>query len=209
MYHWQRIKKTTRWLAVIGLGLLISGCATQRVARQGEKAAERGNWDGAVYYYLEALSSDPDNVEYKMALIRARQKAAQEHFKRGSTYRKLGKLTAARDEFKMAVELDPTHQFAEQELEQVQKDIEVLSRPGGKETLEQMKAKAREAKVKPPILNPRSKQPITLSFPRPTPIKEIYKALAKAFGFNVLFDPKLKDDKISVELNDVTAKRAL
>ncbi len=209
MYHWQRSKRTTRWLAVIGLGLLISGCATQRVARQGEKAAKRGNWDGAVYYYLEALSSDPDNVEYKMELIRARQRAAQEHFKRGTTYRKLGKLIAARDEFKMAVELDPTHQFAEQELEQVRKDIDVLSRPGGKETLEQMKAKAREAKVKPPILNPRSKQPITLSFPRPTPIKEIYKALAKAFGFNVLFDPKLKDDKISVELNDVTAKRAL
>ncbi len=210
MYHWQtRRSRIFLRFAALGMGLLISGCATQRVARQGEKAMKRGNWDGAVYYYLEALSSDPENVEYKMALIRARQKAAQEHFKRAMTYKRLGKLMAARDELRMAVELDPTHQFAEQELRQVEKDIEVLSRPNGKETLEEMKRRAAEAKVKPPILNPRSKEPITLSFPRPTPVKEIYKALAKAFGFNVLFDPKLKDDKITVELNDVTPERAL
>ncbi len=210
MYHWQtRRSRTFLRIAALGMGLLISGCATQRVARQGEKAMKRGNWDGAVYYYLEALSSDPDNVEYKMALIRARQKAAQEHFRRAMTLKQLGKLIPARDELRMAVELDPTHQFAEQELRQVEQDIEVLSRPNGKQTLEEMKKKAAEAKVKPPILNPRSKEPITLSFPRPTPVKEIYKALAKAFGFNVLFDPKLKDDKITVELNDVTAERAL
>ena len=72
-----------------------------------------------------------------------------------------------------------------------------------------MKAKARQAKVQPPILNPRSKEPITLTFPKPKPVKEIYQAMAKAYGFNVLFDPKLKDDKLSIELSDVTAQQAL
>ena len=212
MYHWHR-RNGNRGAAVALLlaGALLAGActSTHQVADQGKEAMRHGNWDGAVYYYLEALAHDPENVQYKMALIRARQKASEEHFKRGVTYRKLGKLIAARDEFRMAIELDPTHQFAEQQLKSVQKEIDILSEPEGKKSLEEMKRKAREAKVKPPILNPRSKEPITLSFPRPTPVKEIYRALAKAFGFNVLFDPKLKDDKITVELNDVTAKRAL
>jgi len=212
VYHWHR-RNGSRGIAVALLlgGMLLAGActSTHQVADQGRDAMRHGNWDGAVYYYLEALAHDPENVQYKMALIRARQKASEEHFKRGVTYRKLGKLIAARDEFEMAVELDPTHQFAEQQLRSVKKEIEILSQPEGKKSLEEMKRRAREAKVKPPILNPRSKEPITLSFPRPTPVKEIYRALAKAFGFNVLFDPKLKDDKITVELNEVTAKRAL
>jgi general secretion pathway protein D len=33
--------------------------------------------------------------------------------------------------------------------------------------------------------------------------------MAKAYGFNVIFDPKLKDDKLAIELKDVTAERAL
>ncbi len=212
MYHWHRRNGSRGAAAALLMAgaLLVAACtSTEQVADQGKDAARHGNWDGAVYYYLEALAKDPENVQYKMALIRARQKASEEHFKRGVTYRRLGKLVAARDEFRMAIELDPTHQFAEQQLKAVQKEIDILSQPEGKESLEAMKRKAREAKVKPPILNPRSKEPITLSFPRPTPVKEIYRALAKAFGFNVLFDPKLKDDKITVELNDVTAKRAL
>ena len=38
---------------------------------------------------------------------------------------------------------------------------------------------------------------------------DIYRALGKAFGINVLFDPKLRDQQISIELNDVEAQDAL
>jgi len=206
VFHWLRSR---RLAAVLAVAVLAGGCATYRVAHRAESAARRGDWDAAVYHYLEAVARDPENVRYRMALVRARQKAAQEHFKRGSALRELGNLIAAESELKMAVELDPTHQYAEQMLKEVQRELEILSSPGGEKTLEEIKKKAREAKVKPPVLNPRSKEPITLRFPRPTSVKEIYRALGKAFGFNVLFDPKLKDDKISVELNDVTPERAL
>jgi len=195
-------------LALAGL-LLTAGCATQRAAREGKRAVEHQNWDGAVYYYLEALAKDPTNIHYKMALIKARQKAAQQHFKRGVALRRVGQLLAAKNELQMAVQLDPTQQFAAQVLDKVNKDLEILARPGGKETIEEIKRKAREMKVKPPILNPKSTEPITLSFPEPKPVKEIYRAIGKAYGFNVMFDPKLKNNKLSVELEDVTAKQAL
>ncbi len=189
--------------------LTVAGCATKSVANKGEDAAATGNWDAAVYYYLEALTRDPENISFKMELIRARQKAAQEHFRRGSTLRDIGRLLEARDELRMAVQLDPTHQFAEQELRAVDADLVVLAQPDGAASLEELKRRARDAKVKPPVLDPKSKEPITLNFPKAKPVKEIYRAMAKAYGFNVLFDPKLKDDEQVVELSDVTSERAL
>jgi general secretion pathway protein D len=189
--------------------VLAAGCATQQAARKGDKAASHNNWDAAVYYYLEALAEDPDNLEHRMALIRARQKAAQEHFHRGQALRRLGRLTAAHSEMQMAVQLDPTNQFAEQELSELGEELEILAQPGGTEALEEIKRRAREAKVKPPILSPQLEEPLTLSFLQPKPVKEIYKAISKTYGFNVTFDPKLKGDKLVIELNDVTAERAL
>jgi general secretion pathway protein D len=172
-------------------------------------AFERQNWDAAVYHYLQALAEEPDNVEYKMQLAFARQKAAQKHFENGMALRKLGRLLAARNELQMAVQLDPTNQYAEQVLEKVIQEMEILSTPDGARRLEELKDEARQAKVRPPILDPRSKEPITLNFPKPKPVKEIYDAIGKAYGFNVLFDPKLKDDRLSIELRDLTAEQSL
>ncbi len=211
MYRCQKIERfVLTCLAVVVVAVAAVGCTTaEKTADEGKKAFEHQNWDAAVYHYLQALSEDPDNVEYKMQLTFARQKAAQKHFENGLTLRKLGRLLPARQELQMAVQLDPTNQYAEQILEDVQREIEILAMPEGAQTLEQLKRQAREAKVRPPILNPTSKEPITLTFPKPKPVKEIYLAIGKAYGFNVLFDPKLKDDRLSVELRDLTAEQSL
>ncbi|MGD8440043.1 MAG: hypothetical protein PVG53_05880 [Holophagae bacterium] len=197
-------------LSLVVLVSLAGGCSSSKqTAGDGEDAFEKGNWDAAVYYYLQALAEDPDNLEYKLNLTFARQKASAEHFQRGTMLRELGRLKAARDELQMAVQLDRTNQFAEQLLQRVTEEIAILSRPDGARELEELKRAAREAKVKPPVLDPRSKERITLNFPKPKPVKEIYQAMAKAYGFNVLFDPKLKDDRITIELNDLTAEQSL
>jgi general secretion pathway protein D len=209
VYRWQRTDRALRAAAGALTLAMALGCATQQAANQGEKAIATKNWDAAVYHYLEALAGDPENVEYRMGLVHARQKAAQEHFQRGQNMRELGRLSQARDEMTLAIQLDPTQQFAEQELEAIQKELDILEEPGGAAALEDLKRKAREAKVKPPALNPASKDPITLSFPKQKPVKEIYQAIGKAYGFNVLFDPKLKDDKLSIDLAQVTAQQAL
>ncbi len=186
------------------------GCTTaKRTADEGEDAFKHKNWDAAVYHYLQALAEDPENVEYKMQLAFARQKAAQKHFDNGVMLQKLGRLVAARKELQMAVQLDPANQYAEQVLNDVMRDMELLSTPEGARRLEEMKREARQAKVKPPVLDPLSKEPITLNFPRPKSVKEIYDAIGKAYGFNTLFDPKLKDDKLAIELRELTAEQAL
>jgi general secretion pathway protein D len=216
VYRWQTTDPRPRTrIAAAALGLcvlaaLAGGCSSaEQTASDGERAFEQENWDAAVYHYLQALAEDPDNIEYKLNLTFARQKASLQHFQRGTMLRDLGRLKAARDELQMAVQLDPTNQFAEQLLARVSEEIAILGRPDGARELEEIKRAAREAKVKPPVLDPKSKDRITLNFPKPKPVQEIYQAMAKAYGFNVLFDPKLKDDRLSIELNDMTAEQSI
>jgi len=198
------------FVVAVTLMMAVVGCTTaKKTADEGDDAFKNENWDAAVYHYLQALAEDPNNVEYKMQLTFARQKAAQKHFQNGLAMRKLGRLLVARDELQMAVQLDPTNQYAEQILAGVQEEMEILSTPDGARKLEELKDKASQAKVQPPVLNPKSTAPITLNFPKPKPVKEIYNAIGKAYGFNVLFDPKLKDDRLAIELRDLTAERSL
>jgi general secretion pathway protein D len=193
-------------LAVVGL---MSACSTYRYTRRANEAIRTKNWDAAVYYYLEALTQDPGNVRYRMELQRVRLKAAEEHFRRGMSFKEAGELQRAQTELQLAVQLDPTNQYAEVELKKVRKDLAVLLQEGGAAKLAELKKAAAEMKVKPPVLNPASNEPMSLSFPNPTNVRDIYKAVGQAFGINILFDPKLRDAKMSIELKNVTARQAL
>jgi general secretion pathway protein D len=187
----------------------LPGCQTYRHTRQASEAVSLQNWDAAVYHYLEATALDPTNPRLRMELQRARMRAGEEHFRLGMRFRDAEDLRRAEQEFALAVQLDPTHQYAEVELSKARKALAILAQPGGQTKLEAMKKAASEMKVKPPMLDPKSKEPMSLSFPNPTNVKDIYHALGQAFGINVVYDPRLKDNKITIDLRDVTAARAL
>lgn len=200
--------RTSKAFLVVAAGLL-AACGTYSTTRRADEAVRLENWDAAVYYYLEAQAKKPDDLRIRISLQRARQRAAELHFRRGLAYKEVGELQRATTELQLAVQLDPTHQYAEMELTKARTDLAVLAQEGGASKLEQMKKAASEMKVKPPILNPASSEPIALSFPNQTNVKEIYKAIGQAFGINILFDSKLKDSKITIELKDVSARQAL
>ena len=147
MYRCLKSKNATSTVALAAALMLgVMGCSTaKQTASEGDQAFNSQNWDAAVYHYLQALAEDPDNIEYKMQLAFARQKAAQKHFQNGVAMRKLGRLMAARNELQMAVQLDPSNQYAEQLLEDVTAEMEILSAPDGLRQLEDMKKRAREA----------------------------------------------------------------
>lgn len=193
-------------LAVVGL---LSSCSTYKYSRRASEAIRTENWDAAVYYYLEALAQDPGNLKFKMELQRARVKASGQHFERGMGFKQAGGLLRAESELQLAVQLDPGNQYAEVELGKVRKDLAVLMQEGGSAKLAKMKKAAAEMKVKPPALNPASNEPMSLSFPNQTNTRDIYRAIGQAFGINILFDPKLRDAKMSIELKNVTARQAL
>jgi general secretion pathway protein D len=197
------------WILALLAAVALSSCTVHSSRHRAVEAARGENWDAAVYYYLDALAQDPTNLRVKMDLQRVRIRAALAHFNRGKGYKDAGELRRALSEFELAVQLDPTNQYAAVELTKVRKDITILDQEGGPAKLAAMKKAASEMKVKPPALNPASDEPISLSFPTERNVKEIYRAVGQAFGINILFDPKLKDAKIAIELKNVTARQAL
>ena len=57
--------------AIVVMALLAGACATGGAFKRGDTAARAGDWDAAVVHYRQAVQSDPDNVQYKIALERA------------------------------------------------------------------------------------------------------------------------------------------
>jgi general secretion pathway protein D len=186
-----------------------AGCASYQVSRQAQLAEESGDWDEAVDRYLELAERQPANVRIKNALLRARFKAAQDHFSKGRRFYEAGVIERALVEYQQAVSLDPTNQYAQVELDKVRAEMARENRESPIATLDDLKKKTRDTPAQPPVLSPRSKEPISLDFPKPVSIFDIYRALGKAFGINVLFDPQLKDQDLAIELRDVTAQTAL
>lgn len=193
-------------LLVLGI---LAGCTSHSNYRQGEIAAQLGKWDEAVLAYMKAVDANPGNISYQAALLRAKIKASQQHFEKGKEFEKAGVVERALVEYQQAVQLDPTNQYAQAQLEHVHRQYLAQKQGHEAETIEQMKQRARGARPQPPVLNPRSDKPISLEFPQPVSLFSIYRALGQAFGINVLFDPNLRDQEISIDLKDVTAQAAL
>src|SRR5262245_5541477 len=189
------------------MGWALLGCITSQAYREGEKAMKAQNYDQAVVSFSKALAAKPDDTRYKVAVARARTRAAQTHFSKGSEYMKAQLLEEAIAEFQQAVYLDPSHQFAANELQKALGEWQ-KNQARGDWNLEAAKKKAspgREA----PRLSPSSNIPIVLRF-KDEGVKKIYDALSKASGINFIYEERLPlDKKISIDISDVTFEQAL
>jgi general secretion pathway protein D len=202
-------KTPVRLLTLALLLAVAAGCAANVSYRKGQSDELAGDWDDAVLKYMGALAADPGDIKYQAALLRAKIKASQAHFEKGKEFEKAGAQERAMLEYQQATQLDPTNQYAAAQLEHVRRAVAAQRQNRAVETIDEMKRKTRYSRPQPPMLNPRSTQPISLEFPQPVSIFQIYRALAQAFGINVLFDPNLKDQDIAIDLKDVTAQAAL
>ena len=195
---------------LLALVVFLLGCSGHSVFRQAQEAEQVGHWDDAVLHYLEAVRLHPDNITYRAGLLRAKIQASQEHVHTGKRFHEAGVLERAMVEYRQAIELDPTNQYAEAELQKLVDELKAVEqdrRP--RSSIAEMKERMKGVNAQPPALDPRSKEPIDMAFPEPTSVKEIYLSLGKAFGINVLFDPKLKDQEIEITLEEVTAQSSL
>lgn len=204
------MKKRLTALAIASLHLAALGCGGSRAFRDAKEEETLQHWDLAVLKYSRAADLDPESTRYKIALSRAKIKAAQFHFEKGKLYRASARPDLAVVELEQTVLLDPSNQYAEIELRKAREDAARLAAERGSETaLEAMKRRARGVRARPPMLEPASDRPISLNFPQPKPIKQIYQALASGAGINVIFDPQLKDDNVAIVLTNIEFQKAL
>jgi general secretion pathway protein D len=199
-------------LKILSLLLLLAatGCAGSLAFRDAREEETLGHWDLAVLKYSRALDLDPTNVQFKISLARAKINASRFHFEKGKLYRSAGQPDLAAVELEQGFVLDPTNKYAETELRKAREDAaKAAAERGGESSMQAAKRKTRGMRARAPMLEPASDRPINLNFPQPKPIKQIYQSLASAAGINVIFDPQLKDDNVSIVLTNIDFQKAL
>jgi general secretion pathway protein D len=175
--------------------------------KRGQAAEAHQDFDAAYEDYQHATTQKPNDIEYKTNFARMRYQAAVSHVDRGRVLRESGDLPGALAQFKRALEIDPSNQTARQEIEQVQQQLSTQPSSGppppSEEMSRQNEARASIGALSGPVeLKPISNDPITLHMVED--VKNVYQAIGKATGINVLFDPDYTSKRIPVDLTNVS-----
>jgi general secretion pathway protein D len=204
-----------RWLVMLlvagfAAGAL-GGCnAAKSAFNSGKDEAKQGNWDAAVVYFTRAAREDPGNIEYRMSLERALIEASKFHVQEARKYLAAEDLEKAIEEFTLAVQLDPSNQYARAELQETRDALtEREARRQEASTFEQRREQARQLLTTRPVLEPSSQAPINLRFAQDTSLQRIFEVLSTLSGINILFDEAFRDRRVTINLVDVSFQEAL
>jgi general secretion pathway protein D len=195
-----------------------------RLLAEGRAAEARKQWDVALDLFEQALSDDPADSGYQIAMRRVRFQAGQFHVERGLKLRGAGQTAEALAEFEKAYAIDPSSSIAEQEIRRTRAILErekkqALSPEGVKPeerglTSAELARKETQDKLDRvltvPELKPLSNKPIDLKMNN-QPMKVLFETVAKLAGVNVVFDQDIPSGgkNLSVEFNGSTLEEAL
>jgi general secretion pathway protein D len=231
------MKRIVLLLMTVFLTAALTSCAGSQAFQRGERFAHSGEWDLAVKEYREANRRNPRDIEYRSALLRAEETAANHHYKKAKSYLKERKLDQAITELQQAIYLNPTNAAIQSALRSVLdvKQAEEhyrasltfieLGRLGDAmnelnqsveldpdnakyhDSLEKLRKD--KTQVEPDeALTLASDKPITLNF-KNTNIKDVFEFLSKLSGINILFDDEVKAQPVTVFVKDVSFQYAM
>jgi len=181
--------------------------------KMGQAAEARKDYDTAFEDYQHAVHLKPTDLRYKEGLDRMRFQAAAAHVDNGRVLIQNGDLNGAMTQFLRALEINPGYQVAQQEIDQLTKQMSATPPSGPPAPTEQMSRQneilASIGSISGPVeLKPLSNDPIP-AIHMVEDVKVIYQAIGKAAGFNVLFDPDYTSKRIPVDLTNVSWSDAL
>ena len=211
MRHIRRHLSYASLRPVVGLllaGTLLAGCASIGAFRDGNAAADMGNWDAAVDFYRRAVQDDPGDPSHRIALERAMQNASAVHVARARELEAQDELPAALAEFRRASALDPTNGQLIAIAASLERQIRTLveaSRP--RSATEQLREQARRDS-EPPLLDPASGDPLGFQFSNAS-LRDILDFIGTATGINVTYDQQFQDRSYTVRLEGLTIEEAL
>jgi general secretion pathway protein D len=223
-----------RLIAVVVAAVLIAPVLPlEAKTRKGDKYLSEGRihevkkeWDQALESYEKALSEDPAETVYQMAVEKARFETSAVHLDNGLKIRAQGQLGEALLEFQKAYAVNPGSVVATQEIGLTQ---EMIARERkrvqetGKETppaeraltpAEQMKKEDMnriDRILAVPELRPINPAPLNLRIAGQK-TKTVFETIAKYAGINVVWDPDYQPpqkDSINVDFDNTSLEQAL
>ena len=221
-----------RWTGgiVLALGLYGNSAHAQSAStwnKRGLAAETREDYDAAFEAYRQAHLKNPSDLRYRTRFERMRYTAANLHVDRGRVLRQSGDIQGAINEFARALQIDPGNESASQELQVTERSphaavtpdknnaiqnsvtpgqalVPGIDEPSPHQTAMQQELSSLAAPV---TLEPVSNDPVTLHIVGDS--KDIYQAIGKLAGLNVIFDPEYTSKRIPVDLTSVPLYDAL
>jgi general secretion pathway protein D len=191
----------------------LTGCSHGQAAfKDGNHAEVTRDYETAMIQYKKALDVSPDNTEFRLKYEQMRFAAAYARFQKGKVALEQGDLESARTEFSRAKEIDPSHDFAAQELARVN-DLIAGKQPGTPNVpapdFESIREATRTLSYQSQ-LEPTLKVPITIHLAQPT--RAAFETIGEMAGIHVLFDRDLRTftpATITLDLDNVSFYQAL
>jgi general secretion pathway protein D len=204
--------RTDRFLTLLLLLATLSaaGCATAAAMRAGQQAELAHDYDRAIVEYQKVLREKPDSRNARLALDRARMRAAEDHLVRGRRLANTGKLDEAIIELQMAAELNPASSDIDDELRaaRAQQRTKVAVAREGKTELETLIDRARDLPAQGSELPADVRLPDSMVF-RDAGARLVYASIARFANISLVFDPQFRDQNISIDLRNTTLQSAL
>ncbi len=190
-------------------GTRLHAQSASKFYKQGQAAESKEDWDAAYQAYQNAYQKSPKDLRYRTAYYRVRGPAASSHLNRGRQLEKTGDDQAAMIELLRAAEIDPSNEAATQEIQALRERQKHAAATQGPPppSAEQVRQAAFDSLGGPIDLKPISPEPLTMRATEDT--KNVYQAIGRAAGVNVLFDPNYNSKRITVDLTNVSYMDAL
>jgi len=202
--------RTSQIAAVLAVTTALAGCATTASYRSGERAELTQDYDRAVAEYTAALKKHPNDRTTQLALDRAKLRASQDHFARARRLEASSKFDEALVELQIAAELNPGDANVDDALRGVRTQLrtKVLVAREGKTQLETLIEQSQNLGPSGLDLPADVRLPASLVF-RDAGSRDIYTVIARYANLNIVFDPQFRDERITMDLSNVTLEQAL
>ncbi len=181
--------------------------------KKGKAFELNQQWDLAAEQFALALSQKPDNIEYRLHMLRALSNAALMFMERGKKLSQQKDYEGAYQAFRQAYSYDSTNEMA---LARMREMLELLGVPIEKSELpsdEIQKISARMEQFKKDALPDRKLSTYKFNYTSDTSLESIIRSIAKLAKLNVVFEDSIartvETKKVKFELENVTAPRAL
>jgi len=200
----------SRLAAILALALALTGCATTASLRSGQQAEQAQDYDRAVAEYTAAFKKHPNDRTLQLVLDRAKLRAAQDHLARARRLEADNKPDQALVELQIAAELNPSSGDIDDALRKVREQLrtKIIVRGEGKTELETLIDRSQNLGPAGFDLPNDVRLPASLVF-RDASVREVYTVIARFANLNIVFEPTFRDDRITIDLSNVTLDQAL
>lgn len=193
-------------LTLIALAACL-GCVNKKEIRAAEKAVREQRWDEAYELWNGIYMLHPENTRAKLMTERMRTKAALEHLFKAETYFLRRQFKESLYEVSRVLNYDPGNQKAQSLNRRIQQ-YQDAERKAREESVDRVKPEA-DAWAHMPRLKPNSWGPLNLYFPKPREVRDIYTALGRAYGINIVVANDIRSEKIALDLRNLSFLKAL